>query len=131
VATTTAPSTTPPPPAAVSDAFSALAPAIDRRTGAATLRFRLPGPGTLNGLATAKVRRGKRTTTLEVGRFARNATAAGVLKLKLKPSVAALRELRRAGWLAVTVRVTFTPEGGSAKTKALHLTLRLHRTGKA
>jgi hypothetical protein len=60
-----------------SNAFSILTPKLNARTGAATLRFRLAGPGLLRGLVTSKVHSGRKASTLTVARFTRTATESG------------------------------------------------------
>jgi hypothetical protein len=110
-----------------SNAFSILTPKLNARTGAATLRFRLPGPGVLRGLATSKVHSGRKASKLTVARFTRTATKAGVITVKLTPSRRAMRRLRERRRLAVSLRATFTPKGGSARTVTRAFTLRLAR----
>jgi len=119
--------TLPGPSLRPSNAFSILTAKLNARTGAATLRFRLAGPGLLRGLVTSKVHSGRKASTLTVARFTRTATQAGVITVKLTPGRRAIRRLRERRRLAVSLRATFTPKGGSARTVTRAVTLRLAR----
>jgi hypothetical protein len=109
-----------------SNKVTALASRLLTRTGGAVLRLRVPGAGKLEGIATARV--AKRTT--RVSTFSVTSRAAGVVRITLRPNRTALRTLRRQGRLPVTVRVTFTPTGGTSRTITLHLVLRLARPAR-
>jgi ABC-type phosphate transport system substrate-binding protein len=116
--------TTPPPPAAQpSNAFSVPRTTISSGTGAATLSVKLPGAGRLELLGSAKSGR----KTIKVGRVVLTATKAGTFKLTLKPSTAAKRLLRKKGRLKVTLKLTFTPNGGTAKSSSRTVTLKLRK----
>jgi hypothetical protein len=69
--------TLPGPSLRPSNAFSILTPKLNARTGAATLRFRLAGPGLQRGLVTSTVHSGRKASTLTVARFTRTATKSG------------------------------------------------------
>jgi hypothetical protein len=56
-----------------------------------------------------------------------NASKAGTFNLTLKPSAAAKTELRKKGALRVSLKLTFTPTGGEAKTTITSLTLKLKK----
>ena len=96
--------------------------------GTATLRVTLPGPGRLVVVATArapkKPRASKRFT---VRRVTKTVAASGAVSVKLKPSRAAMRILRRKGRLKTSARITFTPTGGTARTRTKAVTLKVRR----
>jgi hypothetical protein len=119
--------TLPGPSLPPSNAFSILTAKLNARTGAATLRFRLAGPGLPRGLVTSKVHSGRKASTLTVARFTRTATQAGVITVKLTPGRRAIHRLRERRRLAASLRATFTPKGGSARTVTRAFTLRLAR----
>jgi hypothetical protein len=119
--------TLPGPSLRPSNACSILTAKLNARTGAATLRFRLAGPGLPRGLVTSKVHSARKASTLTVARFTRTATQAGVITVKLRPGRRAMRRLRERRRLAVSLRATFTPKGGAARTVTRAFTLRQAR----
>lgn len=133
-------SSTPAPlPLKPSNLFSLPRKSISSKTGAATISVKLPGAGRLVMLGTARVqvaqrknkRRGKRrlkkSRTIKVGRVVLSAGKAGTYNLTLKPSGAAKKELRKKGKLRTTLKLTFTPNGGEAKTTTTGVTLKLKK----
>lgn len=116
-----------PSPAPASNLFSLPKKSISSKTGGATVSAKLPGPGQLEMVGTAKV--GKKQ--INVGRTVLKAGKAGTFSLQLKPSAAALRQLRKKGSLRVSLTLTFTPTGGEAKTTTTSVTLKLAKKGKA
>lgn len=82
----------------------------------------LPGAGTLNVVATAKV--GRRT--VRVASATARASASGRVRVKLSLSSAAKRALNRARShkLTIAVKFTFTPTGGTARTVTRTVTVR-------
>jgi ABC-type phosphate transport system substrate-binding protein len=144
-------STPAPLPLKPSNLFSLPRKSISSKTGGATISVKLPGAGKLVMIGTAKVQAGqrknrrkhrrnsKRTKTIKVGQVVLNASKAGTYNLSLRPSGAAKQELRKKGKLRVSLKLTFTPAGGEAKTTTTGLTLKLkqqrkgkrkHRSGK-
>jgi len=111
---------------APSNLFTVGAAALSSSKGSATLTLDLPGPGTVKALATANLPAGA-AKKITVSKATRRATRAGKLKLTLKPSKAALRHLRRRGKLRTSVKLTYTPTGGSARIATRKLTLKLKR----
>ena len=111
---------------APSNLFTVGAAALSSSKGSATLTLDLPGPGLVKAVATANLPAGaaKRIT---VAKLTRRAARAGRLKLTLKPSKAALRHLRRRGKLRTSVKLTYTPTGGSARSVTPKVTLKLKR----
>lgn len=122
--TTTAP-TAPPAVTPISNKITLGRSTVSSKTGSATLSLTLPGAGTLDVLGTAKVGKKK----VKVGHLVLNASKAGSYKVTLKPSGAAKQALQKAGKLAVTVTLTFTPSGGTANTTTQHVTLKLAKKG--
>lgn len=118
--------TTVTPPQLPSNAFKVGAAALSSSKGSATLTLDLPGPGTVTALATATVPAGA-AKKITVAKLTRRATRAGKLKLTLKPSKAALRHLKRRGRLRTSVKLTYTPTGGSARSTTRKVTLKLKR----
>lgn len=108
-------------PAAISNLFSLPKKSISSKTGDATISVKIPGPGKVVLLGTAKS--GKKQ--IKVGQVTLNASKAGTFNLKLKPSNAAKGLLREKGQLKVSLKVTYTPTGGAAKTTTSAVTLKL------
>lgn len=121
-----------------SNLFTLPRKSISSKTGNATISVKLPGPGKLELVGTAKVQAGqkngkrvnRKTTTIKVGRVVLNASKAGTFNLTLKPSAAAMTALRKTGQLRVGLKLTFTPTGGEAKTTTTSLTLKLSKPKK-
>jgi ABC-type phosphate transport system substrate-binding protein len=127
-----------PTPLKPSNLFTLPRKTISSKNGSATISVKLPGAGVLEMVGTAKVQTGqknskrthKKTQSIKVGRVVLNASKAGTFNLTLKPSGAAKKELRRKGKLRVSLKLTFTPTGGDAKTTATGLTLKLRQQQK-
>jgi ABC-type phosphate transport system substrate-binding protein len=124
---------TPPP---ISNRFSLPRKSISSRTGGATISVKLPGPGMLEMVGTARVQTGGKARvsaakTIKVGRVVLNASKAGTFNLALKPSAAAKKVLRKKGKLKVTLKLTFTPAGGTPSTTTTSLVLKLRRQGRS
>ena len=96
-----------------SNAFELSKPKLNRRTGAARLTARVPGPGTL-------VLRGRGITKVR-----KRAEGTGTVRLKVRAAGRARKTLKRKGSVTVKARVTFTPTGGSPASD--HTTVRLVR----
>jgi len=130
------PANNPAPPSPPSNLFSLPRKSISSATGGATISVKLPGAGKLEMVGTAKVRApaGKagqsKQKTIKVGKVTLNASKAGTYNLTLKPSAAAMAQLRKKGALRVSLKLTFTPTGGSPKTTITGLTLKLSKKGK-
>jgi Divergent InlB B-repeat domain len=117
--TTTAPATTTPTPSVSppkpSNAFHLGKPGLNRRKGTARVKVVLPGPGQIT-------LKGKGIKT-----FAKKVATGGPLILPIEASGPPATELRRSGVGAATVKVTFKPKGGTART--LRLTVKLLHVG--
>jgi ABC-type phosphate transport system substrate-binding protein len=121
-----------PLPTKPSNLFSVPRKSISSKTGGATISVKLPGPGKLELLATAKAQTGgaaraAKLTTIKVARVVLNANKAGTFNLALKPSAAAKKVLRKKGSLRVSVKLTFTPTGGEAKSSTTTIVLKLKK----
>ncbi len=115
----TPPVVQPPPPP--SNAFSVTKKTISSKDGKATISVKLPGPGKL--VLVGKAKNGKKN--IQVGKVTLNAAKSGTFSLTLKPSAAAKQLLKSKGSLKVTLQITFTPTGGSAKASNSAVTLKL------
>ncbi len=87
------------------------------RTGAATARVNVPGPGTLSLKPLAFLSRHHRPVAVRGGAVTAASAACGTTELRVKPVGAAKRAFRRRGFAAERVAVTFTPSGGSPHTE--------------
>ena len=101
----------PPPAALPSNEFTFGKLKRNKRKGTAKLTVGLPGPGSL-----ALGGKGVKAA-------AREATAAGALKLPVKAKGKRAKRLRKRGKAKLKAAVTFTPTGGepNAKTKPVKL----------
>lgn len=119
----------PPAPLAPSNLFSLPKKTISSKTGGATVSVKIPGPGVVELVGTANVpsAKGKRSSkkAIQVGRTTLTASGAGTYNLALKPSNAAKQQLRSKGQLKVSLKVTYTPTGGTASTSTSSVTLKL------
>jgi hypothetical protein len=93
-------------------------PAQNKRNGTAKLPVTVPGAGTLKIADVKKTKKRIKAKTLQV-------TAAGTVKLPVKPTKFARKVLADNGKLKLKVAVTFTPTGGLAATVTRKLTLKL------
>ncbi|HEX3173830.1 MAG TPA: substrate-binding domain-containing protein [Solirubrobacterales bacterium] len=113
---------TPPPPVAPpSNDITLGRTTVSSKTGSASLSVNLPAAGKLDVLGTARVGKKK----IKVGHLVLTAAGPGNYKVTLKPNGAAKQALRKAGKLAVTLTLTFTPDGGAASTKTQSVMLKL------
>lgn len=100
-----------------SNSFSAVSAA--ESSGSVVTVARVPGAGKLRQVAT-RASGGKRVSVCS---SSRTATSAGRFRLECKPS-AATRRAQKKGRVRVTVRVTYTPAGGTARTVTRYVWLR-------
>ena len=100
------------PQAAPSNVFTVGAAKADPRTGTATIAVGVPGPGklTLKGVGVHGV-----TVTAPSGPAS--------VKLTVQAAGTAAQTLGRAGRVKVTVTITFTPTGGSARSRVTTVAL--------
>jgi hypothetical protein len=116
------PSPPPPPPEAPSNAFAVIAAKADAR-GIITLTLRAPVAGAFRAVATS--RRSARRT-YPYGSARATASSPRTVKLKISPTLAAKRRITNRR-LKITVAMTFTPTGGTAKTKHRILVVKAKR----
>jgi ABC-type phosphate transport system substrate-binding protein len=107
--------------APISNLFTLTRKTVSSKTGSATLSVKLPGAGKLDVLGTAKL--GKKKVT--VGHVVVNAAKGGTFNVTLKPTGAAKKALKENGKLSVSLKLTFSPNGGTAKSSTSSLMLKL------
>ena len=126
--------TTPPPPTKPSNVFT-ISGARSASTGLITLPVNVPGAGTIKVTATTKikVKKGHKNVHKNVayGHVTVVTTAAGTVSLKLKASSAVKKALAKGQKLKVAVKVTFTPNGGDARTLPKTVTVKGKKPKKA
>jgi hypothetical protein len=127
------PGPTPPPPPPPND-FTIPGGAITfGANGTATVTIVVPGPGVVTASdasargasSRAAQRRRKRKALIATTRVL--AKRAGRVRIKIRPSKAGKRILRRRGRLGVRVKLTYRPTGGTARSKTIRLTLKMKR----
>lgn len=131
--TMTPPTTTPPTVTPPSNSYSVERTKIDSKNGSVTVQVRVPGPGTVEMIATAdkpKNKKNDRAGTIDVGRVVLTANAAGSFPLTLKPSNAAKKVLKKEGKLKVDLALKFTPTGGTAAERSTSATLKIKKKKK-
>jgi hypothetical protein len=106
-------------PAPPSNQFSVGKVKKNRRNGTAKLTVSVPGPGALT--LTGK---GVVTQRPAASAFSRQVSAAGAVKMLVKPKGKAKRKLNRTGKVKVRVAITYTPTGGSPNSQSKRLALR-------
>jgi hypothetical protein len=122
-----APSPSPPP----SNAFTIGKPKLNRKNGTAKLPVTVPGPGALSLSGAAPLRLPGAARISKGGSFvsivrpaSTTASAAGTVDLPVRTK-ATRKLLREKHKLSVTVKVTFTPTGGTPSSQTRKITLRL------
>jgi Divergent InlB B-repeat domain len=112
-----------------SNAFSIGRTRLGLLTGGATITLRVPGPGVLKALATARVpaAAARAARRFRVARARVAAAKAGRVALRLRPSRKAKQILRKKGRLRVRVRITFRPTGGALRARTTTVTLKLRQ----
>ena len=95
-----------------------LSPRAGAPSGTVSVSVVIPGPGSLVARAIVNVRVGKRLKTLTYGVTTLSESAAGSVLMRIVPSAAARKALRRAGHLTVSLSVTFTPLSGTSSTRS-------------
>ena len=105
--------------------------AFNRRRTAVTLTFVAPGPGKFAGRAAGapsvratSVRSHRRTIRRPVKPTTKRATAAGPVRVTVRLTRAAARILADRRRVRVRLRVTFTPDGGTAAVRRVNVTFR-------
>jgi hypothetical protein len=80
-------------------------------------------------MATFTVRSKHRTITIDCGTATVTSTGSGTFKLVIGVSARAAHELKLLGRRQLTITVTFTPVGGTARARAAHMTVKRSRDG--
>lgn len=117
------PGTTTPPPVVPSNRFTIVRTTLRSRQGTGQFTVRVPGRGTLT--LSAKAKSGRKRINVDAVRL--TVSRSGTYRLNLKPGKAAKRILKKRGKLRVSVRITFTPRGGTLRAINRTVTLRLTR----
>ena len=118
----------PPPVIPISNKFSLVKKTVSSSNGGASVSVKIPGPGKVELVGTAKVGAGASASkSLKVGRTVLNADKAGTYSIALKPSAAAKKVLREEGKLKVSLKLTYTPTGGTPSASTSALTLKLSK----
>jgi hypothetical protein len=95
-----------------------------------TVSLNLPGPGEVTTAATANVPNkllASAARKITVAKKKASVTAAGLTKVKLKANRRAMKVLRKRGRLRASLKVTFTPTGGTARSASRKVTFKLRR----
>jgi hypothetical protein len=95
--------------------FALGTPRLNPKMGTARLAVTVPGPGTL-AISGPGVRAAGATV-------ARSVRAAGTMRLLLRASGDKQRTLNRTGTATITPRVTYTPTGGTPRTRSKNIRL--------
>ena len=122
--TTGGQSSPPPPP----NDFTIPGGSVMFGNGFTTVTVQVPGPGTVSAQQTTGTARvsaaAKKKKPALVKKAKKVATKAGPVKLKIKPTEAGKRVLRRKKKLTVRMRFTFTPTGGTPNSKTKKITIK-------
>jgi hypothetical protein len=123
----------PPPPA---NDFTVPGGSVTFGNGSATVTVKVPGPGVVTAtdasaaaasrVATASAKKKK----LLVKPARAIAKKAGPVRLKIKPTKAGKKVLRKKKKLKVSLAITFTPTGGSPHTEVSKLTIKMKKAKK-
>lgn len=118
-----------------SNAFSLGKATRNRKNGTASVPVTVPGAGILTAtdakLALSSAASASKAAKTLVKSASLTATAAGTLRLVIKPTKAARKVLKRKHKVKVKVLVSFTPTGGFVASQNLSLTLQLKKKHKA
>jgi hypothetical protein len=110
----------------ISNSFRLTSPLAANHAGTIRLRFSVPDAGQLVALATAKVpanqHRAKRRAayTITYGGDTVSTSGTGTVTITIKPSKTVKRLLSVGARLTVTSDITFTPTGGTSRTRTIH-----------
>jgi hypothetical protein len=100
------------------------------RRGFARIAVIVPGPGRVVARARTRLPGASTAAALKLFRFRAvrvTATRAGRVFLTIRPRGSAKQALSETGRLRITVKVTFTPDGGSPASRTTKVTLKLPR----
>jgi ABC-type phosphate transport system substrate-binding protein len=127
----TNPGPTNPGPTAPSNSFS-FGSGKSSSTGVITLSLTVPGAGTINTTGTTTVpakftkvtSAAKKAKKITFGKATVKVSKSGAVKVTLKPSSAAKKALAKGATLKVSVKITYTPTGGTAKSTTKTITVK-------
>jgi len=106
---------------------------LNKKTGTGTLAVIVPGAGTLTAtdvrskvaLASFAKTKGKtKAKPVYLKSATVDSTGAGTVQVPIKPTAAAMKILAKKGKLAVNVRLTFVPTGGTAAAQSFKVVLK-------
>lgn len=132
----------PPPPPAIPPPPSntIVGSSIKFKNGATILSVTVPGPGTVaaaqatsttaSRVADAAKKKKRHKKPVLIKKTTVTATAAGVVKLTIKPTSAGRKLLKKKGKFTVNTAITFTPTGGTAKTTFKKVTVKVIKKRK-
>jgi hypothetical protein len=129
------PASTAPTPVPPSNDITVPGGSVTFRNGSATITIQVPGPGTLTAAQAPAAGASRRATaSAKRKQLVKPASAiakqAGPVKLKLKPTKAGKKQLRKKGKIKLSLAVTFTPTGGTPKTEVSKLTIKAKKKAK-
>ena len=129
-----APPGPPPPPPPPPNDISVPGGSVTFRNGAATITVQVPGPGTLTAGQAPAAGASRRAVASAKRKLIKPAKAiakqAGAVTLKLRPTKAGKKQLRKRGRIKVSLAVTFTPTGGTPNTEISKLTIKAKKKKK-
>jgi hypothetical protein len=112
-----------------SNSFSLAAAALKK--GASQLNVTVPGAGTITAgdasdtsFAAVAARKRKRRALVNKAALTRTDTTQGAVQLTLTPTKAAKKRLKEKGKARATLKVVFTPKGGSSSSQTLAVRLK-------
>jgi hypothetical protein len=98
--------------------------------GAISVPLKLPWSGKVSGKATFVVKTGKHKRTFVYGTANAKSNGAGTVTLKITVRGKAAKQLKQLGRARVTITVTFSPNGGSKRTKTVKVTVKRNKHGR-
>lgn len=119
------PTPVPPPPAAISNAFTITSARVSGTT--IKLSLQLPGAGNVLVTSSAKPKKG---AAVKLANKTVAVTKAGTQAVSLSLSAKAKTALRKSKSLKFSLKITYTPTGGTAKTLAKTVTVKQPKTSK-
>ena len=126
----------PPAPLPPPNDFTVPGSSVIFGNGSATVIVNVPGPGVVTatdasaGVATRVATAAAKKKKLLIKPARAVATKAGPVKLKIKPTKAGKKILRKKKKLKVSLAITFTPTGGSPHTEVTKLTIKVKKHRK-
>jgi hypothetical protein len=122
-----------PAPAPPNNDFNVPGGSVQFGNGSATVIVNVPGPGVVTatdasaGVATRVATAAVKKKKLLIKPARAVAKQAGPVKLKIKPTKAGKKILRKKKKLKVSLAITFTPTGGSPHTEVSKLTIKVKK----